>query len=162
MKYVGTKVVEAEPMTRGDYNIYRGWKLPDGENPEDQGYKITYCDGYVSWCPANQFDTTYVPVGDTVKIGSQVYEIKLCKELRNDDDILMAGKILYNKQKIKLYEKLNDVQLHIAMLHELLHGIAFDRDLKIGEDERQIDQLATGLYQVIVENPHLFYMGFHK
>ena len=75
---------------------------------------------------------------------------------------MMAGKILYNKQKIKLYEKLNDVQLHIAMLHELLHGIAFDRDLKIGEDERQIDQLATGLYQVIVENPHLFYMGFHK
>ena len=24
-KYIGTKQIEARPMTRGDYNNYRGW-----------------------------------------------------------------------------------------------------------------------------------------
>ena len=35
--YIGTKVIEAEPMTRGDYNQSKGWTLPVGENPEDEG-----------------------------------------------------------------------------------------------------------------------------
>lgn len=25
--YIGTKRIEAEPMTRGDYNKYRGWTI---------------------------------------------------------------------------------------------------------------------------------------
>ena len=27
-KYVGVKLIEAKPMTRGDYNNYRGWTIP--------------------------------------------------------------------------------------------------------------------------------------
>ena len=27
--FVGTKSVLAVPMTRGDYNEYRGWKIPE-------------------------------------------------------------------------------------------------------------------------------------
>lgn len=26
--YIGVKKIEAEPMTRGDYNTYRGWQIP--------------------------------------------------------------------------------------------------------------------------------------
>ena len=37
-KYVGTKQIEARPMTRGDYNNYRGWQIPAEENPADEGY----------------------------------------------------------------------------------------------------------------------------
>lgn len=40
-KYIGTKVIQAKPMTRGDYNIYRGWTIPADENPEDAGYTKT-------------------------------------------------------------------------------------------------------------------------
>lgn len=25
--YIGVKKIEAEPMTRGDYNTYRGWQI---------------------------------------------------------------------------------------------------------------------------------------
>ena len=25
--YIGVKKIEAEPMTRGDYNTYRGWRM---------------------------------------------------------------------------------------------------------------------------------------
>lgn len=55
-KYIRMHQVEAEPMTRGDYNTFRGWTIPANENPADEGYKVTYPDGYVSWCPKAQFD----------------------------------------------------------------------------------------------------------
>mgnify|MGYP001056184978 CR=1 FL=1 len=58
-KYVGTKVIEASPMTRGDYNNYRGWQIPEDENPEDAGYLVKYSDGYVSWSPAYAFEESY-------------------------------------------------------------------------------------------------------
>lgn len=57
--YIGVKVVAAEPMSRGEYNEYRGWKIPSNENPEDEGYHIRYPDGYESWCPKKQFDEAY-------------------------------------------------------------------------------------------------------
>ena len=38
--YIGVKVVAAEPMSRGEYNEYRGWKIPSDENPEDEGYQL--------------------------------------------------------------------------------------------------------------------------
>ena len=43
-KYVGTKVIEAKPMTRGDYSKFRGWQIPADENPEDAGYLVKYSD----------------------------------------------------------------------------------------------------------------------
>ncbi len=54
--YIGVKVVAAEPMSRGAYNEYRGWKIPSDENPEDEGYHIRYPDGYESWCPKKQVE----------------------------------------------------------------------------------------------------------
>ncbi len=58
-KYIGTKVVEAELMDRGEYNTYRGWQIPNDENPADEGYHIRYPDGYESWCPKKQFEEAY-------------------------------------------------------------------------------------------------------
>lgn len=58
-KYVGTKVIEAQPMTRGAYNEYRGWQIPENENPADAGYLVKYSDDYVSWSPADVFETIY-------------------------------------------------------------------------------------------------------
>lgn len=60
--YVGTKFLQAEPMTRGDYNIHRGWEIPADENPEDPGYLVQYPDGYISWSPSVQFEMAYQPI----------------------------------------------------------------------------------------------------
>jgi len=57
--YIGTKMVKAEPMNRGDYNTYRGWQIPSDENPSDDGYVLEYPDGYVSWSPKKQFEDAY-------------------------------------------------------------------------------------------------------
>lgn len=56
MKYIRMHQVDAEPMTRGDYNKFRGWTIPANENPADEGYIVKYPDGYVSWCPKAQFE----------------------------------------------------------------------------------------------------------
>ncbi len=70
-KYIGTKLLKAKPMTRGEYNAYRGWTLPKNENPTDEGYLVEYRDGgvpndtrhagYISWSPKDVFDKAYRP-----------------------------------------------------------------------------------------------------
>lgn len=67
--YIGTKIINAKPMNRLDYNTYRGWLLPDNENGADEGYLVEYTDGgtpndsrhdgYISWSPAAQFSGAY-------------------------------------------------------------------------------------------------------
>lgn len=73
VKYIGTKVVSAEPMTRKEYNDFRGWIVPENENPDDAGYLVIYenskpqpeladkVSGYVSWSPKDVFELSYKP-----------------------------------------------------------------------------------------------------
>lgn len=56
MIFIRMHKVDAKPMTRGEYNKKRGWELPANENPNDEGYIVSYPDGYVSWCPKKQFE----------------------------------------------------------------------------------------------------------
>ena len=62
--YIGTKRIEAEPMTRGDYNKYRGWTIPADENPEDEGYIVKYSNDYISWSPKQAFEEAYSEIGE--------------------------------------------------------------------------------------------------
>lgn len=61
-QYIGTKVIHAKPMNRGDYNIYRGWAIPADEDPADDGYLVVYPDGYESWSPKEVFEEAYRPM----------------------------------------------------------------------------------------------------
>lgn len=58
-QYIGTKIINAEPMNLGSYNKYRGWTIPDDENPEAEGYLVKYPDGYESWSPKAVFEEAY-------------------------------------------------------------------------------------------------------
>lgn len=70
--FYGTKKIAATPMTRLQYNEYRGWDLPSDENGDDEGYLVEYLDGgkanveghagYVSWSPKEQFEKAYQPL----------------------------------------------------------------------------------------------------
>lgn len=67
--YIGTKSVLATTMTRGEYNKYRGWQIPENEDPAEQGYLVEYVDGgkpnderhtgYISWSPHDVFENSY-------------------------------------------------------------------------------------------------------
>ena len=74
--YIGTKVIDAEPMTRGEYNKYRGWQIPSNENPDDEGYRVVYPDGYVSWSPKSVFEEAYREIGDAMDFGAAIRALK--------------------------------------------------------------------------------------
>lgn len=69
--YIGVKEVIAKPMTRIEYNNYRGWELPEDEKrmENDEGYLVEYTNspnsnhpnhkGYISWSPKAVFDESY-------------------------------------------------------------------------------------------------------
>lgn len=69
--YIGTKMIRAKAMTRGDYNKVRGWSIPADENPNDEGFLVEYLDGgkanhkdydgYISWSPKDVFERAYRP-----------------------------------------------------------------------------------------------------
>lgn len=80
--YIGTKRIDAEPMTRGDYNKYRGWTIPADENPADEGYLVRYSDGYESWSPKSTFEAAYKKSGE-MNFGHAIELLKLgCKMAR--------------------------------------------------------------------------------
>jgi hypothetical protein len=56
-------MVQAEPMTLGEYHRVRG-RLVNAEVVEasNEGYMVTYPDGYVSWSPREVFDAAYFPL----------------------------------------------------------------------------------------------------
>jgi len=89
-KYIGTKIINAQPITRLGYNDLRGWTVPADENPADAGYLVEYIDGgqanhpdydgYISWSPKEVFERAYRPTtnmtfGDALvmlKVGKRV------------------------------------------------------------------------------------------
>jgi hypothetical protein len=90
MKFIGTKIVHAQPMTRLHYNTLRGWTVPADENPADDGYLVEYQDGgkpnvpgyagYVSWSPKEQFEAAYRRT-DGVPFGLAMEALKLGKAI---------------------------------------------------------------------------------
>lgn len=88
--YIGTKIVRAKPMTRKEYNDFRGWVVPENENPNDDGYLVEYTDsavqpeligkagGYVSWSPKDVFERSYHKYCDrgTFDFGAALHLLK--------------------------------------------------------------------------------------
>ena len=68
-RYIGTKTINAKPMSRQVYNNLRGWVVPADEDPADDGYLVEYIDGgqanhpdfdgYISWSPKDVFERAY-------------------------------------------------------------------------------------------------------
>lgn len=70
--FIGLKEIKAGPvMTREEYCTYRGWKVPEDENPNDLVYLVEYPikgdekpnhkdhEGYISMSPKQVFDEAY-------------------------------------------------------------------------------------------------------
>ena len=61
-KYIGAKLIEAEPAYRVDGKIYSAsWPIPVGGLAEE-GYRVRYADGYESWSPKAVFEAAYLLV----------------------------------------------------------------------------------------------------
>lgn len=64
-KYVGVKLVQAEPMKRIDFhNITKQNSMLSYEEANKEGYMVVYPDGYKSWSPKEVFENAYFNVSD--------------------------------------------------------------------------------------------------
>lgn len=66
-KYIGTKLIEAEPMTMGEAyekGLLQAGRVPNESEKANDGYHVKYQDGYESWSPKDAFDNAY-KVADT-------------------------------------------------------------------------------------------------
>jgi hypothetical protein len=82
LQYIGVKRLQGKPMTLGEYNTYRGWKIPDDEDPNRLGYLVEYQGsdsnhpdhvGYISWTPKEVLEDAYLQLtGDGTKITHDV------------------------------------------------------------------------------------------
>lgn len=66
-QYIGTKQIEAEPMTMGEAyekNLLQAGRVPNESEKTKAGYHVKYEGGYESWSPAELFEKAY-QVADT-------------------------------------------------------------------------------------------------
>ena len=100
-EYRGVKHVYATPMTLGEYNKYRGWDIPENEDPNKSGYLVEYTDGgppnypehrgYVSWSPAEVFANSYQRSG-TPKDRLRVEQAELLERISKAQAFINKGK----------------------------------------------------------------------
>lgn len=62
MKAIEIKMVDLKPMKASEA-ISLNYKIGKA-NPIDEGYEVTYPDGYKSWCPKEVADAAYYKLSD--------------------------------------------------------------------------------------------------
>lgn len=155
-QYIGTKIITAKPMTRGDYNNYRGWKIPENENPEDKGYLVKYPDGYESWSPKNVFEEAYkecdnMTFGIAIEAMKKGYRVarrgwngkKMCVFLTKGSDVEFE-KLKQHNQDALCYAKSEEIKNEKQIVHICDHidMIAADGSIVIGWLASQTDMLS--------------------
>lgn len=83
-QYIGTKIIQAEPAWRA-YDGYEGTEPPViSSDPKEvfpyyqhveEGYRVCYPDGYVSWSPKEVFEEAYRP-SDNLPFGLAIEAAK--------------------------------------------------------------------------------------
>lgn len=75
-KYIGTKLIEAEPCTDLKFKLEKGEKIDDlTKEPARGGYKVKYPDGYISWSPKDAFEEAYRLI-DNMTFGLAIEALK--------------------------------------------------------------------------------------
>lgn len=123
-KYIGTKQVEAEPMTMGEAyrrNLLQNGRVSNDSEKDNPGFYVRYQDGYESWSPAETFNKAY-KLADTpldrmiIEHQELIDKINKLKEFifRLNFDIKESEKIT-SEMRILL-----NMQLHIMIEYSLI------------------------------------------
>lgn len=84
-QYIGTKIIKAEPATKGNAAAIRmGLKVEDCPNTlagmKEDGYRVIYPDGYESWSPKDVFEAAYRETSG-MSFGLAIEEAKMGKKI---------------------------------------------------------------------------------
>lgn len=94
-----------------------------------------------------------------VTVGGHRYDIKyrfgeVAYEDEDGEMQLSLGFVKLMLGRIEVATGRAASQMAETLLHEIVHAISYDRN--IGLEERQVDQVAAGLMDVMQNNKHIF------
>lgn len=94
-KYIGTKQVEAEPMTMGEAyekGLLQAGRVPKESEKDNNGYRVRYEGGYESWSPTEAFEKAY-KVADTAIDRMHIEACELAGRYRKLATFIDSGKM---------------------------------------------------------------------
>ena len=127
-KFIGTKVIMAEPMTMAEAQKVIGREIKPATAEED-GYLVEYKDGYKSWSPKSVFEEAYKPF--------ETFKDRLHIELDELEDRLTKLNVALGKDGFR--EKVGDYQFKL-MKEQSLAMAAYKKAL----GERYDDLFSRG------------------
>lgn len=92
---------------------------------------------------------------DKIKVGYKNYELVKEERVFDNNNQELYGEINYDVETIRISKRFSKNLQNQAILHELIHAIADRYQLDINKDERTVDLLAAGIYELILDNTGL-------
>ena len=126
-KYIGTKQVEAEPMTMGEAyrrNLLQKGRVPNDSEKDNSGFYVRYQDGYESWSPAETFNKAY-KLADT-PLDRMIIEHQELRDKINKLKAIICSKEFYDfdyKQRILLNMQLHSMIEYSFILEERINNM---------------------------------------
>ena len=118
-KYIGTKQIEAEPMTMGEAyekNLLQAGRVPNESEKTKAGYHVKYEGGYESWSTAEPFEKAY-KVADTPLDRMIIEYDELKQKIDKLDVFLDSEKFKTLDEKVK---GLLSSQYHIMIAYSIV------------------------------------------
>lgn len=127
-KYIGTKQIEAEPMTMGEAyekGLLQAGRVPNESEKSNDGYHVKYQDGYESWSPAEPFEKAYKCADTFVdrllieqdELNERLNKLRQFIESPNFVEIVTDEyqRLLLSKQESKMHEYLEILNERIKL-----------------------------------------------
>ena len=126
-KYIGTKQVEAEPMTMGEAykrNLLQTGRVPNDSEKDNPGFYDRYQDGYESWSPAETFNKAY-KLADTPLDRLIIEHQELRDKINKLKAIICSKEFCYfdYKQRILLNMQLRSMIEYSFILEERINNM---------------------------------------
>ena len=122
-KYIGTKQIEAEPMTMGEAyrrGLLHAGRVPSESEKSKDGYYVRYENGYESWSPADVFEKAY-KVADTFLDRLRIERDELHDRYVKDKNYLsspLAEKQLTPREKGSLAAQVEFMRQYLLCVEE--------------------------------------------
>ena len=92
-------------------------------------------------------------IPEKIRVLYRTYQISEVDNLHDGGDDLY-GQVQYLEERILLNSAASDETKKAALIHEVVHTI--DDLFGIGLEEKQVEQLGVGIYNLIRDNPEMF------
>ena len=100
-----------------------------------------------------------IHIPKTVKIAGCVYSVEREDKSFVNGSTVVDGTHSFFEQKIKVVREGTEAYQSVVFLHELMHGIIENycpNIVSAVDEEKLVEQISMGLFQVITDNPEIF------